>query len=234
MESKVSSPESPASPPEGASTPSSGQPEAGGGRRNPRRRAQRARVEEPLVIIGGRTLLGVLAILPALLPYTVFKTLKSPEPAKTDLRQWHAGGRTRLRLTIVAVDSQRLACASNDTYSGLRCEFKQDGTLFPPPADAPIDDNKRSVIQPYRTYPDNQLVLVAGVWATPKIATRLHSEPFVGLPDNKQARFVADCDVEFVADVQNPKLRWNPTSGWMTDTKAVVGRAQDCFVGNTD
>ena len=64
---------------------------------------------------------------------------------------------------------------------------------------------------------DHRLVLVAGLWAQPALATRLHIEPPGNLLPEKLARFVTECQVRFVGKMEKPKLKWGPSSSWNAD-----------------
>lgn len=168
------------------------------------------------------------------LAYPLGNVIASPEPANTDMTGWRVGGHTKVRLTVITMDYERLTCASETTFDEEHCEYKTETEMFPHVPGTPIDDSKLHTVQPYRTYPDNQLILVAGVWAQPEIATRVHREPWAGIPEQRQMRFVAECDVEFLGQVQNVKLRWKPDQGWNNEPTAWVGRAKSCRIGDTD
>lgn len=160
--------------------------------------------------------------------------VKGPEPANTDMSGWHVGGRSKVRLTVITMDYERLTCASETAFNGEHCEYKTETELFPKEPGAPVDDSKAHTIQPYRTYPDNQLILASGVWAQPEIATRLHREPWAGIPEQRQMRFVAECDVEFLGQFDNVKLRWKPDQAWNNEAKAWAAKATSCRIGDTD
>ncbi len=162
------------------------------------------------------------------------KSVTTPAPAPTDMSGWRVGGTSKLRLTVITMDYERLKCASETTFGEEHCEYKDENTLFPRGPNEALDDNKLHVIQPYRTYPDNQLVLVSGVWANPTIATRMHREPWDGIKEHKQSRFVAECEVSFLGELKDVKLRWKPDQNWNKEAKAWVAKATSCRIGDTD
>jgi hypothetical protein len=159
-------------------------------------------------IIGGLTLLPMSCLGQKLEP-------KDPPTSKTE--EWKVGGKTTLRITLVTADYAGLACAFDKEFAGKHCANKSETEVWPRDPNAPLDDNKANVIQPYRTWNDNRLVLVAGLWNTPALATRLHIEPPGNLLPEKLARFVTQCDVHFVGEMEKPKLKWGPTSTWNAD-----------------
>lgn len=202
-------------------------------RRRPRRRPRRDE-PEPIPVLGGRLLNAAIAGFGMLIVFFFDGAIKTPEPAPTDMSGWHVGGRSKVRLTIITMDFERLTCASPQTFGPERCEYKTETQPFTREPGEPIDDNKQHIIQPYRTYPDNQLILVSGVWAHPAIATRMHIEPWAGIAEQRQMRFVAECEVEFLGQLDSPKLRWKPDQNWNTETKPWVAKSLSCKIGDTE
>ena len=175
---------------------------------------------EETPVIGGRflvaaTIVGALVILPM---SPIGAQLEPKDPPRTDTSSWKVGGKGTLRITLVTADYATLACASDKEFEGKHCGNKSENELWPRDPNAPLDDNKANVIQPYRTWNDNRLVLVAGLWATPALATRLHIEPPGNLLPEKLARFVTECQVRFVGEIEKPKLRWGAGSSWAADS----------------
>ena len=146
-----------------------------------------------------------------------------PEP-------WKLDGTATVTLTLVTADSLRLACQHRDAVDGARCEYATDRLRTPKDQDKPFDDNNVDRIQPYRTSGSNQLILVAGVWATPEVAYRLHQEPPYGVAVKKLVRFDAECRVRFVGKLDTVKLRWETGAAWQTERGAWVARAESCKV----
>lgn len=181
-------------------------------------------VVEETPVIGGRFLvaaavIGGLTILPM---SPIGATLEPKEPPKSQTQEWKVGGKSTLRITLVTADYASLACASDKEFEGKHCGNKTESEAWPRDPNAPLDDNKANVIQPYRTWNDNKLVLVAGLWATPALATRLHIEPPGNLLPEKLARFVTECQVRFVGEIEKPKLKWGSGSSWNADPNTPV------------
>jgi hypothetical protein len=132
------------------------------------------------------------------------------------------GGKSTLRITLVTADYASLACAADKEFEGKHCGNKSESEAWPRDPNGPLDDNKANIIQPYRTWNDNKLVLVAGLWATPALATRLHIEPPGNLLPEKLARFVTECQVRFVGELEKPKLKWGSGSSWNADPNTPV------------
>lgn len=177
-------------------------------------------VSEETPIIGGRFLvaaaiIGGLVVVP-MIP-ALGARLEPKEPPKTDTSKWEVGGKGQLRITLVTADYAGLACANEKEFEGKHCANKSDTEVWPRDPSAPLDDNRANVIQPFRTWNDNRLVLVAGLWAQPALATRLHIEPPGNLLPEKLARFVTECQVRFVGKMDKPKLKWGPSSSWSAD-----------------
>jgi hypothetical protein len=202
-------------------------------RRRPRRRPRRDE-PEPIPVLGGRLLTAAIAGFGMLVVFFFEGSIKTPEPAPTDMSGWHVGGRSKVRLTVITMDYERLTCASEKSFGQEHCEYKAENQLFPREPGDPLDDSKKHIIQPYRTYPDNQLILASGVWSHPSTATRTHIEPWAGIPEQRQMRFVAECEVEFLGQLENVKLRWKPDQSWNTEAKAWVAKTLSCKIGDTE
>ncbi len=169
--------------------------------------------------MGGRflTAAGIIGALTILPMSPIGGALEPKEPPRSDVSEWKTGGKSTLRITLVTADYAGLACASDKEFEGKHCANKGESEPWPRNPNLPLDDNKANVIQPYRTWNDNKLVLVAGLWATPALATRLHIEPPGNLLPEKLARFVTECQVRFVGEIERPKLKWGPSSSWNAD-----------------
>jgi hypothetical protein len=182
-------------------------------------KGKRPPVVEETPVIGGRFLvaaaiIGGLVILPM---SPIGATLEPKDPPKTDTSTWAVGKKGTLRITLVTADYGGLACAYDKEFEGKHCVNKSDTEVWPRDPNAPLDDNKANIVAPYRTWNDNRLVLVAGLWAQPALATRLHIEPPGNLLPEKLARFVTECQVRFVGKMEKPKLKWGASGSWNAD-----------------
>ncbi len=194
---------------------------------------KKTREPEPTPVVGGRFLLAVLIVfVMVVVPMSKLGDFfQKPGPGKTNTATWRKGNTTEVRITLVTSDYNNLSCASEKSLDGAHCAYKSESEGWPRAAGEPLDDNKKNIIQPYRTWPDNQLILVAGLWATPHVAMRLHDEPPAGVPAKKLARFVATCKVRFLGQLDGAKLHWNAGGKWMNQPRAMVARALSCKVG---
>lgn len=177
-------------------------------------------VVEETPVIGGRFITAAAMILAiTFLPNwpKLGAALEPRDPPTSHVQDWKVGGKGNLRITLVTADYAGLSCASDKEFAGKHCANKTENELWPRDPNAPLDDNKANIIQPYRTWNDNQLVLVAGLWATPALATRLHIEPPGNLLPEKLARFVTECNVHFVGEIEKPKLKWGTTGSFNAD-----------------
>lgn len=188
--------------------------------------------EEPTPVIGGRFLsaaviLGLMVLIPA---SPIGNMLEPGDPPGTDTSNWKEGGKGKVILTVVTADAPALTCASPQAFEGKHCAYKTESEAWPRDPGAPLDDNKANTIQPYRTWLDNKLVLVSGVWAQPSLAMRVHREPPGNLSPDKLARFTAECQVHFAGKMEKPVLRWSPGQSWATEQPTMVAVADECHV----
>lgn len=184
-----------------------------------RPKGPRPPLEEETPIVGGRYLtaaaiIGGLTLLPM---SCLGAKLEPKDPPPSAVSEWKVGSKSTLRITLVTADYSGLACAYDKEFEGKHCANKSESEMWPRDPNGPLDDNKANIVQPYRTWNDNRLVLVAGMWATPALATRLHIEPPGNLLPEKLARFVIECQVHFVGEMEKPKLKWGPSSSWAAD-----------------
>jgi hypothetical protein len=189
--------------------------------------------DEPTPVIGGRFLgaaviLGLTVLIPAWLP--LGNLFEPSDPPGTDTNAWQTGQKSKLILTLVTADANALTCASPQSFEGKHCAFKTESDPWPRDPGAPMDDNKANTIQPYRTWLDNKLVLVSGVWAEPSLAMRVHREPPGNLSPDKLARFTAQCQVHFAGKMDKPVLRWAPGQSWGNEQPTMVAVADECHV----
>jgi len=163
----------------------------------------------------------------------VMRNLAPPEEVRTDFSKWRLNNETELRVTLITADAGRLACAHAQVIDGTHCQFNGDKLPWPKPDNAPADDNNPDVIQPYRTSPDNALLLVAGLWAQPDVAMRLHREPPSGIQAKRLGRFDVTCRVKFIGRFDEVQLRWDTTGAWQPERGAWVARPISCTVNNS-
>jgi hypothetical protein len=180
--------------------------------------------------------IGVAMVVVPVSPLSALMTKKSPTTAQRS--NWKIGNTEELHLTVVTADYKKLGCVdARVTEHGDHCEYRSDRELFPRKEGDAVDDNKLHTLQPYRTT-DGQLLYTAGFWAQPEIATRLHNEPPQGVAETKLARFIVSCQVKFVAEWDNPRLRWAATDKFSTPTNSdgkaegatMVGEVSACRI----
>jgi hypothetical protein len=203
----------------------------GDGRRRPA-----APVEEPIPVFGGRLLLaGIFLLAMVVIPLSALGDLIEKKDPTVPKSNWKVGDEATIAVTVITADYNLLTCSSEKEIDGLHCAFKSEREPWPRLPNQPIDDNKASIIQPYRTWLDNKLLLIAGLWAVPEVAVRLHREPPLGVPKEKLARFVAECKVRFVGELPDARLRWDVGGAWQSpDAPALVAKPISCKVSNPD
>jgi hypothetical protein len=195
-----------------------------------------APVEEPIPVFGGRLLLaGIMLLAMVVIPLSALGDLLEKKDPTVPSATWNVGGTATIAVTVITADYNLLTCASEKEIDGLHCAFKSEREPWPRSPDQPLDDNKASIIQPYRTWLDNRLILIGGLWANPDVALRLHREPPLGVPKEKLARFVAECQVRFVGELPDVRMRWDVGGNWQgADSRAIVARPISCKVSNPD
>lgn len=163
-------------------------------------------------------------------PFNQFIGRYGPKEQYTKRNEWRIGGTSNVTVTVITADANRLDCSTDKTIKGYHCGFDADGKAWPKNGKEPLDDNNAKIIQPYRTSPDNHLILIAGLWAQPAVAMRLHREPPEGKPIKRLQRFEARCKLEFLGDFDEVKLRWETGASWRTEKDTMVARALSCTV----
>jgi hypothetical protein len=198
----------------------------------PKKRRPVADDEEPAVVPGRyATVIGLILVATVIPNSRLGDMLEPAEPEATHVDQFAVGAKQTVRITLVTADYNLLACASEQSFEGVHCAYKSQTDLWPrDPKEAPEDsNNKLNIVQPYRTWYDNKLVFVAGLWSRPAVAFRLHQEPPLGVLPEKLARFAVECKVTFVGRFDAVKLRWNPQQSWNDpDAAAWVAKADTC------
>ncbi len=235
---------------QGSTTPASEAPkhEPSGDRkpRTKRRVAKRAGNKSPPVNRWDQVLSGRLVVVAVLFAAMVFIPLsplgtllaKKP-PTPTHSKDWKVGSEATVHLTVITADYNKLACAHGEPVGDYHCAYDGQKKAWPTAEGAPPDDNnnKQQIIQPYRTT-DGSLLLIAGLWAQPEIATRLHNEPPHAVTEKKLARFVVECRVKFLAEWEATLVRWAPGQSWSSQgngdegqpKRAPIAEPQDCHI----
>jgi hypothetical protein len=155
--------------------------------------------------------------------------LLEPEPPpNTNVAAWQIGGTSEVIVTIITADYNLLTCAADQVFDNRHCAYKNETEQWPHENGAPLDDNKATIIQPYRTWADNRLIFMAGLWAEPSLAMRLHREPAEGIPNDKLARFTAQCKVRFIGRLDHPRLKWQSGQNWISEEGAMVAVPESC------
>jgi hypothetical protein len=202
------------------------------------RRRPRQRSDDPTPVVSGRFNVGLLMVCAMVfIPFSpIGKWIEGSRPTGHNPSSWTAGTEGQLRVTIVTGDYDQLTCASPTAVAGKHCAYKSKTEAWPPAPGQPVDDNKAELIQPYRTSPDNKLVLIVGLWSNPTIAMRLHREPphSSDAPNKKHIRFTADCKVKFIGRIDDAILRWTYAGDWVNEGGSIVAQPISCRIGGED
>lgn len=204
-----------------------------GGRATQAKRSKNARerVEEFESVLSGRlvvaTAICLAMVLVPLSPLGRLIAKKAPESAAR--AEWKVGTKGTVHVTLITADYDKLDCADKRKVGEFHCAFEEEKKPFPRAPDAPYDDNKLTTLQPYRTT-DGQLLFLAGLWAQPEISMRLHREPGRNVAEKRLARFVTECQVEFLEEWPDAQYRWSPRDNFGKGETAMVARPIECHV----
>lgn len=196
----------------------------------------RNRSNEPEPVLSGRLWIAFLLLFGiGFLPASpLVNIVKPPELPRALVGEPRVGNTVTVAVSVITSDYAALACADPREFEGVRCEYVDDkGTPAPHPPGAPLDDNRARIVQPYRTWPQNDLVFLAGLWADPEVALRLHREPAAGVATKQLARFVARCKAKVVGQLEpNEKMsvRWSPEQRWLQEGPAWIGVVESCTI----
>ena len=177
----------------------------------------------PIPALGGRLFIAIgLVLAMAMLNSPIAERpadslkewLKIEETKPTDMTRWQPGQVYDIAITLVTADYDKLACAYDKEVAGAHCEYETETKKWPKDPNAPVDNNNQDIIQPYSAVPDNALIMVAGLWAQPEMAMRLHAEPPQNTETKRLARFIAHCKVKPVEKAENISIRWNKDDKW--------------------
>ena len=127
---------------------------------------------------------------------------------------WRVGSTRVVELTVIREDRTNLACASEHTVAGLRCEYdhKQE-----PIASLSVD--KPELLQPYATV-GGELLLGAGLWTTPEMKQTL-----------PPARFSVVCNYNIKGVLKSARIRFGPNASFHPMGRTVtVGTLTDCLL----
>lgn len=179
-------------------------------------------------------LLGLIGVMSCDVVNTKLDQMFEKSGAVPDPSTWKAGAVVDVEITLITKDEGRLDCSDDRELKGAHCAFKKNRARWPVDAAGVVDDNRVDIIQPYRTATGNHLVMVAGMWATPALALRLHQESPRGVAETELKRFVARCQLEFLGDLPNLDIRWGTTSEWYAEKVGPVARAKWCTIPSSD
>jgi hypothetical protein len=199
-----------------------------------RHKSKRRRPQEPIPVFAGRLWIG-LALLIAMwaFPFPLGQLAGAFDPGEeppVNMMGWTAGQAENIRITLISADYDRLACVLDRKISGVHCEYETETKKWERDRNAPLDNNRKQLIQPYSASPGNSLILVAGLWSHPDVAMRIHNEPAGVVPEKKQARFLVDCQVKPLEKLSKITLRWSKTQKWAKQGPAWVAIAESCTV----
>jgi hypothetical protein len=157
------------------------------------------------------------------------RIIAKESPQSQAREAWRVGTEGNVHITVITADFDKLNCADERELEGMHCAYKDEKEPFPVSADTAYDDNKKHILQPYRTT-DGQLLFMAGLWTQPEIAMRLHNEPARGVTEKNLARFVADCRVKFLEEWQGTKFRWAARGQWSSGETGMVAKPVSCHI----
>lgn len=154
----------------------------------------------------------------------------APAEVSPDVSAWTKGQVGNVRLALQTQDAERRVCASGKKFDGLRCEHDASKRKVPRDAAEPVDDNLRNILQPFTTAIGQHPLLVGGMWYTPELAFRRHSEPARERRGNPLQTFYADCEVEFLGRLDSVDVRYDFGKAWSAIKNVPVARARRCTI----
>ena len=127
---------------------------------------------------------------------------------------WRVGSTRVVELTLVKDDKRNLACATDQTFGGLRCGYGRD---MQPAGSVPPDSPEN--LQPYNTV-ENEVFLGAGLWASSDLKGPLPSE-----------RFTVTCDYHIVGVGRSVAIRFDAAAAFAPVGKTLtVGTLSNCIL----
>jgi len=154
----------------------------------------------------------------------------APAEASPDVSSWTTGNVANVRLALQTQDAERRVCASAKKFEELRCEHDANKRKVARGSAEPVDDNLRSILQPFKTAVGEHPLLVGGLWYTPELAFRRHSEPSRERRGNQLQTFYADCEVEFLGRLDSVDVRYEFGKAWSAIKNVPVARARHCTI----
>ncbi len=146
-------------------------------------------------------------------------------PRRTAVAAKHAVGEVvDVAITLVSTDARALACASADAVGGKHCELESQTR----PWSRPSEGGAGEVVAPYKTIPDDQTYLVAGLFDEPALRARLAIDP----PDfaKEHLRFTARCKLRLDGKLAKAEVRWEPRGPFFPVTHVWVGTPSACSI----
>jgi hypothetical protein len=127
---------------------------------------------------------------------------------------WHLGATKMLEITLIREDKKTLACASDKSFAGVHCGYKQNGQPW-----GTTQETDPHVLQPFNTV-KNELFLAAGLWQSPILHEPLPAE-----------RFTVVCNYRVLGVLRAVSLRWSLTGNFgPVDQSVAVGTLSDCTI----
>lgn len=127
---------------------------------------------------------------------------------------WRVGSTREVELTLVRQDKHNLACASDQSFAGLRCGYRRNSQ----PA-GPLSPDNPQILQPYNTV-GNELLLAAGLWSSPDLKGTLPA-----------SRFSVVCNYHIKGIMRAAAIRFDPAAPFGPVSKSItVGSLSDCML----
>lgn len=179
---------------------------------------------------GSVVVLSTLAIVSCDLVTRAVNRKFLPAEQAPDVGAWKTGAVATVRMALKTQDAERHACASAQTFDGLRCEHDANKRKVPRPSQDPADDNLRNALQPFKTAVGEHTLLLGGLWYTPELAFRRHREPSRERRGPQLQTFYAECEVEFLGRLDAVDVRYDFGKSWSAAKNVPVGRAKRCTI----
>lgn len=131
-------------------------------------------------------------------------------------------------ITLVTADKTDLACAWEQELDGYHCAFKKPDEAWPD-LDTTNAEQRKKMLVPYMTV-DDVMFLIPGMFEDPAVDERYRDELPKRRPRDKLERFTAQCKLKLLKEVEDVRVRWNPTAEWQGPSKVWIGEVGSCQV----
>lgn len=138
---------------------------------------------------------------------------ESPDESTDVVSEWAAGSETTARFVLRRAHRLEAACATAQSFDGLRCAFAEPNVRSSPLA-------RGTLLQPFESS-DGRRLLLGGMWMSPEVQERVRAS---------SDRFEVTCTLVMLGQASGVRVRSSSSSDWVDGDGRWVGRARACTV----